>query len=181
MMQVFLVMINVFTIGVNVASVVSDIALVMGNIFTVVTDVFLHRCGPGGVPGCLIVAQRLTIAGDIPPVAADVASVVVYVAPILPNILAVVVEVALIVADIAVVVCGIGRIRRWSRNLCHSQSAHSQRSRRDPEHHLPGTFHIVLSPSESGLSGVASMNTTSSSQVAPRYRGTELPKFVPTW
>jgi hypothetical protein len=128
---------HVVSVVPNVAPVVTDIASVVSDVAFVVPNLFCLMASCRRVSVTQVLPHLTSILSQLAPVSADIASIVANVSTIVPNVPA-------IMSNVADIVSHFPRVRYWHRNLCHRQSAHSQRSRRDPEHHLPGRFHISL-------------------------------------
>jgi hypothetical protein len=163
---------HVLAIGLHIATIMTDIASVAIHITLVASNVFRLLPGRGGVSVAQVLAAFCLVSRDVTTIAANITSVAADIAAVMADVFAIMMNVADIVSYIPV--------RYGRRNLCHRHRAQSQRCSRDPEHHLPGSLHIV-SHLPSGLSGVANMNPTLPEKVSLHYRGTRLPKYAPTW
>jgi hypothetical protein len=172
--QISTIVPHVSVIPSHIATIMTDIAFVPSDITLVVPNIFCFLAGCRLVSVAQILAQFAPILGYIALIVTDIAA-------IMPNVIAIVTNVPAIMPDVADIMSRISVVHYRRGNLCHPQSAHSQRSRRDPEQHLPGLFQKLSHLLISGLSGVANMNTTSRVEVAPHYRGTPLPKVRSKW
>ena len=170
--QVAAIMPYVLAVGPHIATIMTDVALVAIHITLVVTNIFRLLPGCGGISVAQILAAFSLVPRDVTTIATNISAVAAYIAAVVADVFAIMMNVADIVSYIPV--------RYGRRNLCHRHRAQSQRCSRDPEHHLPGSLHIV-SHLPSGLSGVANMNPTLPEKVSLHYRGTRLPKYAPTW
>jgi hypothetical protein len=167
---------HVFAVGVNIASVMPNVATVPRNVSAVVIHVSTLCPRRSGIPRSQVVSILSAILRQVSPIARYVTPVMANVAVVFADVITIVANIATIVANVMAILRRIRRSRYW--NLCSHHRAQSQRSRRDPEQHLAGAFHIV-SHLQIRSSGVANMNPTLPEKVSPHYRGTSLLRYVP--
>jgi hypothetical protein len=127
---------HVASIGPHTATIVVDVAFITSQVPLVAMDV-------SRLPPCCCGVSTAQIPASFSPIVRYVALVAANVAPIASDVASVMSNVFSVVPNIANVVSYFRTVGYGHRNLRHHHRAHSQRCRRDPEHHLPGSFHIV--------------------------------------